>query len=269
MDDAFLVRVLDGLAYLGEYFEPVCRGNTFLVTKLSELDATHKLHDEIRPARFRRAGLEDFGDVWMVHQRQGLPLSFEAGDDLFGVHAQLDDLERDSAADGLGLLGHIDHPAAAFADLLKEFVATNAVAGFFGDGDYSGLWLFGQKALARFVRAEQGLDSREQGSVFVARTCQKAKPFFGGRDVQRLLEDFLFAIGLIRDGNNANGFCHPTVRRAGRFWAKNLREFSSIPHKARRGRRPRCVWRCVQGFPGLWLLRHCAGWRKNGACLIG
>src|SRR6266487_3869468 len=141
MDEAFLVRVLDGLAYLREQSEPVCRGNTFLVTKLSDLDAAHKLHDEIRPARFSRAGIEDFGDVWMVHQRQGLPLSFEAGDDLFGVHAQLDHLERDSAADGLGLLGHIDRPAAAFADLLKEFVATNAVAGFLRDKGYGSVAL--------------------------------------------------------------------------------------------------------------------------------
>ena len=201
----------------------------------------------------------------MVHQRQGLPLSFEAGDDLFGVHAQLDHLERDSAADGLGLLGHIDHPAAAFADLLKEFVATNAVAGFFDDGADSGLGLFGQKALARFVRTEQGLDSREQGSVFAARTCQKAMPFFGGRDVQRLLEDFLFAIGSIRDGHTANSFCHPTVRRAGPFWAKNVREFSSIPHRARRGRRPRFAWPCVREFPAAARPRHSADRQRNAA----
>ena len=55
-------------------------------------------------------------------------------------------------------------------DLLKKFVATNAVAGFFDDGDHSGLGQLGQKALARFVRTEQGLDSCEQGSVFAART---------------------------------------------------------------------------------------------------
>ena len=52
----------------------------------------------------------------MVHHRQRLPLGLEPGDDLLGVHAQLDDLERDAPPHRLGLLGHIDHAAAAFAD---------------------------------------------------------------------------------------------------------------------------------------------------------
>ena len=67
----------------------------------------------------------------MVHQRQRLPLGLEPGDDLLGVHAQLDDLERDAAADRLLLLGHINHAAAAFADLLEQFVAADPVAGLF------------------------------------------------------------------------------------------------------------------------------------------
>ncbi len=62
----------------------------------------------------------------MVHQRQRLPLGFEAGDDLLGVHAQLDDLERHAAAHRFLLLGHVNHAAAAFADLLQQFVAANA-----------------------------------------------------------------------------------------------------------------------------------------------
>ena len=68
----------------------------------------------------------------MIHQGQRLPLGFEAGDDLLGVHAQLDDLERDPAANRFLLLGHINHAAAAFADLLEQFVAADAVAGFLG-----------------------------------------------------------------------------------------------------------------------------------------
>ncbi len=74
--------------------------------------------------------VEHLGDVGMIHQRQRLPLGLEPGHDLLGVHAQLDDLERHPAADRLLLLGHIDHPAAAFADLLEELVAANPVAGF-------------------------------------------------------------------------------------------------------------------------------------------
>ena len=67
----------------------------------------------------------------MIHQRQRLAFGLEPGDDVFGVHAQLDDLEGDLPAHRLLLLGHINHAATAFADLLQQFVAANPVAGFF------------------------------------------------------------------------------------------------------------------------------------------
>ena len=73
----------------------------------------------------------NLGDVRMVHERQRLPLRLEACDDLPCVHAELDDLERDAAAHRLLLLGHVHHAAAAFADLLEQPVAADAVAGFF------------------------------------------------------------------------------------------------------------------------------------------
>ena len=44
----------------------------------------------------------------MVHHRQSLPLGLEPGDDLPGVHAGLDDLQRHPAADRFLLLGHVD-----------------------------------------------------------------------------------------------------------------------------------------------------------------
>ena len=45
------------------------------------------------------------------------------------VHARLDDLERDLAAHGLRLLGHVDDAHAAFADLLQQLVAADDSAG--------------------------------------------------------------------------------------------------------------------------------------------
>ena len=68
----------------------------------------------------------------MIHQGHRLTLGFEPGDDLLGVHAQLDDLERDPAMDGFRLLGHINHSTPAFADLLEQFVAADSVTGFLG-----------------------------------------------------------------------------------------------------------------------------------------
>src|SRR5205085_8145753 len=76
-----------------------------------------------------RAGVENAGDVDVVHHRQGLPFGLEAGDDLAAVHARLDDLERDLPANRLGLLGQEDDAHAAFADLLQELVPADDGAG--------------------------------------------------------------------------------------------------------------------------------------------
>ena len=98
----------------------------------------------------------------MVHQRQGLPLGLEAGDDLARVHARLDDLQRDLAADRLLLLGHEDHAEAAFADLLQQLVRADDRAGAFGE------WLvragpidrFAQKTVRRVVRLREAIRPR-------------------------------------------------------------------------------------------------------------
>ena len=70
----------------------------------------------------------------MVHHRQRLPLGLEAGDHLPAVHARLDDLQRDAAADRLLLLGHIDDAHAPFADLLQQLVRADLRAGTFQGG---------------------------------------------------------------------------------------------------------------------------------------
>jgi hypothetical protein len=87
-----------------------------LVAVVGDLDPAHQFHHEVGRPVLRRARVEHLGDVRMIHHRQRLPLRLEAGDDLLGVHAQLDDLERHAAADGFGLLRHVDHAAAAFAE---------------------------------------------------------------------------------------------------------------------------------------------------------
>ncbi len=67
--------------------------------------AGHVLHDKVRPPGLAGAGVDHPRDVGMVHHRQRLPLRFEACDHLPRVHSQLDQLERDGAADGFDLLG--------------------------------------------------------------------------------------------------------------------------------------------------------------------
>ena len=129
MNHAFLVRVLDGPANLNEQFEPFVGGQMVFVAIIGDLDAPHQFHDEERPARVRGARIQHFGDVGMVHQRQRLPLGFKSGDHIFGLHAQLDDLQRHPAANRRRLFSHIHHPAPPLADWLEQFVMTDLVTG--------------------------------------------------------------------------------------------------------------------------------------------
>ena len=76
------------------------RRQVVLVAVLRDRHAAHQFHHEVGPAGVGRAGIENLGDVRMVHQRQRLPLGLEPGDHLLGVHAELDDLERDAARTG-------------------------------------------------------------------------------------------------------------------------------------------------------------------------
>ena len=53
-----------------------------LVAVLGDRDAADQLHDEVGPAGVGGPGVEDPGDVGVVHQGQGLPLGLEPGDHL-------------------------------------------------------------------------------------------------------------------------------------------------------------------------------------------
>ena len=128
VNDPLLVRVLDGLANLNEKVQALGGGKIFLVAIVRDFDAADQFHDKVGPAGVGRAGLEDFGNVGMIHERQRLPLRFESGDNAPRIHTELDDLEGDAAADGVFLLGHVHHATSALANLLKEFVAPDPVA---------------------------------------------------------------------------------------------------------------------------------------------
>ena len=93
MDDPLLVGVLHRLADRDEQLQPLADGEAFLVAELVDRDAADQLHDEVGMAGFGRPGIEDLGDVLVVHHGQGLLLGLEAGDDLAAVHARLDDLQ--------------------------------------------------------------------------------------------------------------------------------------------------------------------------------
>src|SRR5262249_44271131 len=99
VDDPFLVRVLDRVADGDEQFKALSRREVVGVTVLGNRYAVHQFHDEVRAAALGGAGVQDFGDVLMVHHGERLPLGLEAGDNLRGVHPWFDHLQGNAAAD--------------------------------------------------------------------------------------------------------------------------------------------------------------------------
>jgi hypothetical protein len=110
--------VLDGVADVEEQSQPGFGSQMVLVAELGDGSAPDQLHDEVGPAGLGGPRIQHPGDVRVVHQGQGLSLGREAGEDFPGVHARLEDLESDHAADRLLLLGQVDDAKAAFPDLL-------------------------------------------------------------------------------------------------------------------------------------------------------
>lgn len=138
----------------------------------------------------------------MIHQRQRLALGLEPGDDLLGVHAQLDDLQRHAPTHRLGLLRHVHHATATFTDFLQQLVAADGLAhGFVGsigeveleDGP-NGFGLGGQQRLRLLVRGQQGVEPLAQGRGAVAGAVQKGRTPGRVFDRQGLVEERRFQV---------------------------------------------------------------------------
>ena len=81
VDDPLLVGMLDRLADRDEQLEPIRGDSSLVVAELGERDALHKLHHEVRRTVLGRAGIEQLGDIRVVHDRDRLPLGFEPRQD--------------------------------------------------------------------------------------------------------------------------------------------------------------------------------------------
>jgi len=134
VDDAFLMRVLDGLADLDEEREAGGQGKGVCIAVVGDARAGHVIHDEKRPAGGGGPAIEDAGDVGMVHPGKGFPLDRETGHHRAGVQAELEDFQRDLAVDGFVLLGQKHDAKTALADLAQEAVGADAVAGLLKAG---------------------------------------------------------------------------------------------------------------------------------------
>ena len=122
VDDALLVGVLDGLADLDEQFQPLA-AESFALSQYSVIGTpwTSSMTKYGRPVSVAPASSTLAMLGWSISASAWRSASKRAMTCL-RVHAQLDDLEGDLAADRLVLLGHVDHAHAAFADLLQQLV---------------------------------------------------------------------------------------------------------------------------------------------------
>ncbi len=157
-------------------------------------DALDQLHDEVGTARVGGAGVEDLGDVGVVHQGQGLAFGPEPGQDLAAVHAGLDELQRDRPPHRLGLLGHVDRAHAPLADRLEQLVRADDRAGDLGRrgrahrGGGRGGRRF-EEAPGLKVGVDQPLDATTQFLVRAASAGDERGPFLARGDLDRAAED--------------------------------------------------------------------------------
>ena len=87
-----MMGVLNGIADFEEEVKAVINGELVLGAVVGDFLAVDEFHREIRAAAVGRSGVEDFGDIWMVHERERLAFGSETRDYLRGVHARFNDL---------------------------------------------------------------------------------------------------------------------------------------------------------------------------------
>src|SRR5947207_10964609 len=112
MNNALLMRVLDSLADLDKKGEPFPHGKSVLVTEITDAYPHYNLHHKERAPRVRGSGIEDSGNILMIHQSQRMPLLFKPCNDLPRVHPQLHDLESNLPVERRRLLRQVNNPAS-------------------------------------------------------------------------------------------------------------------------------------------------------------
>jgi len=115
----------------------------------------------------------------MVHECQRLPCGLKPGDDLFGIHPQLDDLDGDATTQGLSLFSSPDRTEAALAEFFEELIVTDDGADAFSVGTFSerarrsDANSLRKKTPGLFVRGDESFNPSPQGSVARAGTGQE------------------------------------------------------------------------------------------------
>ena len=258
MDDALLVRVLDGVANLDEQPQTIPRRKAPFIAEVRDAHTPDQFHDEERPSGLRGPAVENTGDVRMIHQRQRLPFRLEPRHHAAGVHARLQDLERDTPSHGIPLLGQIHHTASTLPDLLQQGVAPDAHARpFHHRSRRHHVWIHRRRRRGRYAgkdvlriagRIQQRLDPSTQDGVGTTLLAQERHTGFA-RKIERCLEHRAFpdrvpcrCVQLLHSGS---------MRRPRTVWAK-ISSFGPTslgdPRSTTRGRTPNGASRSVPEF---------------------
>jgi hypothetical protein len=128
VDDALLMSVLDGFANLQEQTKSLFNGKFLKVTVFGDWDAFDIFHYKVWSADLGGSSIKHMRNVGVFQQGQSLPFGLKASNYLLGIHARLDDFQRDPAFDWSLLFGKVNYTAATFSQYAEEFVSTNLTA---------------------------------------------------------------------------------------------------------------------------------------------
>ncbi len=186
--------MLNRLADRYQQLEPLTQGQLAVVAELSNWHAVDQFHHKVGASAGCRPGVEDSGNVLMIHHCQRLPLGLEPSDDLAAVHSRLDDLERDLAAHRLLLLRHVDGAHASLTNLFEQLVGADDRTGRlerFGrvPGRAWGRHRLLEEVAGIVPGGQQGVDSRTKCLIAGTGAFQERLALRAGRAVERLAED--------------------------------------------------------------------------------
>ena len=127
MDYLFLVGVVKGIANRREEFEPFGNAQLMRVAVVIQRLPFDKLHDEVGQAVVSCAAVQETGDVRMIERGQNLALVAKAPQDKVGIHAALDQLDRNALVEFLvDAQRFVDRAHAAAADLALNSISAQA-----------------------------------------------------------------------------------------------------------------------------------------------
>ena len=122
MNDSLLMGVFDCPAHLDQEGDPGFNRQRMGVAVTGDGFALHEIHHEVRPSIGTGSRVKNLGNVRVIHHRQGLSFDFEPADDTPGIHAQLENFERNRPLNGILLLHPINRTSSPFSHQVDETV---------------------------------------------------------------------------------------------------------------------------------------------------